>query len=223
MQNLNKEFVMIEVSGGKILNGSFVDSSNDIIVLYAKSQFVYVPKDHIHSLEIDYDNENNIEQPSHIPTFISQVNDVDLNLANLLSLAKGMHVEIMVTKNIALHGVITAVNDDYFVFESPIYKTMFIAIKHLKWIIPYFKDELPYGLNKQEFLNLSSNKNQPYKNTFASQISEFTNQLVILNLGKDFSQIGRITSVKGQILELLDGKSNIVFFNLSHIQIVQLV
>lgn len=220
MQNLNKKIVIIEMLGGKFFNGSLVEVSSDIVVLYVKNQFVYIPMDHIHSLKIDYENENNIEQPSYIPTFISQIENKDLNLPNILSLVKGIHVEIMVTRNLALHGVITSVMDDYFVFESPIYKTMFIATKHLKWIIPYFQDKLPYDLSENEFLKMSSKKGQVFKKTFTSQLAELNNQLVVLNLAKEYSQIGRIKNGNDRFIVLKNGNSELSYYNIGHIQII---
>ena len=122
LQNLNKEIVVIELSGRKILKGSVIDSSSDIMVIYNGNMFVYIPIDHIQTLEIDYDNEDNVQQPSERPTFNSQVSNKELTLTNILSHAKGIHVEISVTKNLALHGVITSVMNDYFVLSLPFTK-----------------------------------------------------------------------------------------------------
>lgn len=221
LQRLNKEIVVIELSGGKFLNGSVVDSSSELFVLYDGNKFFYLPFEHIHSLKIDVDNENNIQQPSQIPTLISKGHQ-DLTLKNILSLAKGIHVEIMVVRNEALHGMITEVMDDYFVFESPIYKKMLILNKHLKWLIPYFNNEFPYGLGEQEFLSLSSHTHA-YKNTFASQIAELKNQLVVINLERDFSHIGKLQNINDSIIVMLNGKSEVTYFNLSHIQTLHAV
>lgn len=223
LQYLNKEIAVIELSGGKILNGAVIDSSSEIFVIYDGSRYVYLPIDHIRSLEIDYDNENNIQQPSESPTFKTQDTNKDLTLTNTLSLAKGMHVEIMVTRNQAIHGVIGSVMSDYFVFESPIYQTMFISTKHLKWIVPYSKGQFPFGLSEHEFLSLSSIKHPSLNSTFDAQIAQLRNHLVVLNLGKEYSHIGKVTDVKGQIIEIKNGKSNSTYFNLSHIQTVHQV
>lgn len=221
MQHLQKEIVAVKVSGGKALRGSVVDASNELIVLFAENQFVYLPFDHIHSLHIDRDNENNIQYPSEIPTFISQANQ-ELTLKNILTLAKGNHIEITVAKNEPLHGVITSIMDDYFIFESPIYRTMFVSNRHLKCLIPHLK-QLPYGMNESEFQHLTKVSHPSVQNTFASQIAALKNHLVILNLGKDFSHIGRIKNINNQMIALEDGKSNLIYFNLSHVQILQLV
>ncbi|MEK4284683.1 DUF2642 domain-containing protein [Ureibacillus sp. FSL K6-0165] len=219
MHHLNNEVVFIEIMGGKIFNGSLIDSSDEIFVIHVNNQFVYLPTDHIYTLERDIDNENNIQSPSELPQFITKVNQ-DLTLLNILSMAKGLHVELMVTRNEALHGVITSVMDDYFVFQSPIYNTMYIPNKHLKWIIPHIKNDLPYGISETEFLSLSKIKLPTLKKQFADQIAELKGQLVILNLGKDFSHIGKINHVEGRLIEMKDGKSNTIYCNLSHIQIV---
>ena len=222
-QNLNKEITVIELLGGKVLNGSVIELGSDLIVIYDGLNFVYIPIDHIKSLELDADNENNIQQPSERPSFISNVSNKDLTLTNILTRAKGMHVEIFVTKNKSLHGVITSVLDDYFVFESPIYKTMFISTQHLKWLIPYIKDQFPYGLSENEFLSLSKIKNPSLINNFISQIDQLKNQLVVLNLGEESSHIGRIKNINGQIIEIQNGKSRSTYLNLNHIKIVHQV
>ena len=100
---------------------------------------------------------------------------------------------------------------------------MFILTKHLKWLIPYSRDQFPYGLSENEFLSLSPIKNPSLNNTFESQIDQLRNQLVVLNLGKEFSHIGRVINVNGQIIEIQNGKSNSTYFNLSHIQTVHQV
>lgn len=220
-QHLQKEIVVVEISGGKMINGSVVDSSDELIVLYDKNLFYYVPFEHIHSFYIDAVNENNIQSPSELPTFISKVNQ-DLTLKNILTLAKGMHVEIMVSKNEPLHGVITAIKDDYFVFESPIYKRMFIAQNHLKWLIPHLH-QFPFGLNEYEFHHYLAKNDEAYQDTFAAQIAGLQNQFVILNLGKNFSHIGKLKNINHPLISIEDGKSKLTYFNLSHIQILQLV
>ncbi|MDM5247306.1 DUF2642 domain-containing protein [Lysinibacillus sp. G4S2] len=223
LQSLNKEIVIIKLSGGKILKGSVIDSGSDIIVIYDGNMFVYLPIDHIQTLEIDYNNENNVQPPSETSRYNSQLSDKDLTLTNILSHAKGIHVEIFVTGNQALHGVISSIMNDYFVFESPIYKTMFILTKHLKWLSPYSKDQFPYGISENEFLSLSPLNNQSLNNTFGSQIDQLREKLVVFNLGKEFSHIGRVINVKDQIIEIQNGKSNSTYFNLSHIQTVHQV
>lgn len=190
-------------------------------MLYDGNKFVYIPFEHIQSFYKDFENENNIQTPSEIPAFISRVNQ-NLTLKNILTLAKGIHVEIMVAKNEPLHGVITTIKDDYFVFESPVYKRMFIAQYHLKWLIPHL-NQLPYGLSGKEFQHFASANDETFQSTFVSQLAELKNQMAILNLGKDFSHIGKVINVNNQLISIENGKSKLTYFNLSHIQTLQLV
>lgn len=223
MQIPNNEIVIIELTGGKILNGSLVEYSSEIIVIYDGKAFVYIPIQHIHWMRTDSYNENNIQPPSDRPSFMNNVSNNNLTLPNILSHAKDIYVEILVTKNYSLHGVISAVFDDYFVFESPIYKTLLIPIKHLKFLIPLINQQPPYTLTEEEFFNYDKSKFQTYKTTFSSQINELKGQLVILNLGKDSLQIGKIINVYNNQTVMLNNSQTNIILNIDHIQTVQQV
>ena len=54
----------------------------------------------------------------------------------------------MLAGNAPIHGYVTSVMNDYIVFYSPVYKTVYISLKHLKWLIPYKENQVPYALNK---------------------------------------------------------------------------
>ena len=120
-----------------------------MIVLFNGTDFVYIPLDHIQSFRVDCDNENDIKDPTEFPSIITEENKEDLSFGEVLTQAKGKYVEIYVTGSQPLHGHITSIMNNYFVFQSPIYKTMYISINHLKWLIPYAQNEKPYGVDNQ--------------------------------------------------------------------------
>ncbi len=219
IQNLKNEIIKIEISSGKFLNGAIIDSSSEIIVIYNGKKFVYVPIEHIQTFEIDFDNEDNIQQPTETPSIDSKMNNNDMTIVKILSQAKGMDVEIFVTGNQSLHGTITAIMNDYFVFQSPVYQTIFISNKHLKWLIPYSEHQLPYGLTKEELL-IQTSKDQPYASTFNSQIEQLKNKLVVINLGEKYTQIGKIKNMNSKMVELVLADSRSVYVNTSHIKTI---
>lgn len=220
LQSLKNELIKMEISSGKILNGVIVDISSEIIVIYNGEKFVYVPIEHIQSFEIDVENEENIQQPTETPSIDSH-DDTEMTTLTILSKAQGIDVEIFVTGNKSLRGTITAIMSDYFVFKSPVYKTIFIPNKHLKWLIPYTGSDnlLPYGLTKEELSNSISNS-QTYKNTFDLLIEQLINKLVVINLGEKQNQIGKIKNVNKNIFELILADSRSIYVNSSHVKTI---
>ena len=104
--------------------------------------------------------------------------------------------------------------DNYFVFYSPIYKTMYIALNHLKWLIPYSKN--PYGLDDHNFLVQSNN--ELLANAFETQVENLKNKLVMFNMGEKPNHIGKINNVNDQIVEIQTARSYPTYLNLCHIK-----
>ncbi|CAM5201832.1 hypothetical protein UACE39S_00039 [Ureibacillus acetophenoni] len=220
--SLKNEIVKIEITGRKFLNGALIDSSSEVVVIFDGKKFVYVPFEHIQTLEKDFDNEDNIQQPTETPSIDSKINNNDMTIAKILSQAKGMDVEIYVTSNKSLHGRISAIMDDYFVFQSHIYQTIFISNNHLKWLIPYSEQQLPYGLTKEELL-IQTNNQQPYPSNFYLQIEQLKNKLVVINFGEKYTQIGKIKNVNRKLVELVLADSKSVYVNTPHIKTISSV
>ncbi|HWK23180.1 MAG TPA: DUF2642 domain-containing protein [Ureibacillus sp.] len=223
MKNLKREIINIEISGGKIMNGALIDSSNEVVVIYNGKKYVYIPTEHIKTFHIDYDNEDNIQQPTVSPSIVTQMNSHDMSLLQILNQAKGMSVEIFVTSNLSLHGTIVAIRNDYFVFESPVYKTMFIASKHLKWLIPYTENQSLYDMTKEKQINQTHKDQSTYPSNLSSQIEKLKDKLVIFNLGEKHSDIGNIKSINSKMIELVLADSRLAYSNITHIKTIQVV
>ncbi|MFC7687482.1 DUF2642 domain-containing protein [Ureibacillus sp. GCM10028918] len=222
MQNYKREIVKIEISGGKFINGALIDSSSQIVVIYNGKKFVYIPTEHIKTFQIDDDNEDDIQQPTEAPSIGSQMTSDEMTLMQILTQAKGKNVEIFVTGDLSFHGTITAIMDDYFVFESPVYKTIFISSKHLKWLIPYTENHILYDLTKDpkdQTKNVQSN----YAGNFSSQIDQFKNKLVVLNLGENITDIGKVKNVNSKMVEIVLADSKLAYSNITHIKTIQVV
>jgi len=216
-----KEFVEIELSGKKFLKGILIDKSSEIVVLFDGSKFIYISVEHIQQLIFNGNNEDNLQAPLDSQSVFVRKNNVDLTLAHILSQARSMYIEIYVVGNQSLHGTISTILNDYFVFHSPIYKTMLIPVQHLKWLIPHTQEQLPYGLAEADFLKQSTN--QSFLPDFKNQIAKMKNELVVINLGEKSNHIGKINSLQERMIELQTANINPTLLNVQHIKTIHQV
>ncbi|AXI40510.1 DUF2642 domain-containing protein [Bacillaceae bacterium ZC4] len=210
------EQVKAEISGKNEVIGILVDEGLDVIVLYNGYKYIYIPLLHLHSLE-KYDDENPIKYDHKTikPMFIEEDS---ISYRKILINAKGMFVETYVTGNKALHGYITSVLTDYFVFYSPVFKYVLVSFHHLKWLIPYPNTTTPYSLNEHELpvvpAMITVNR------TFEEQLKKFINKLVVFDLGEKQEKIGVLKSVQQNFVELVTAEGHTVFLKISHIKTV---
>lgn len=216
-----KEFVEVELSGKKFLKGILIDKSSELVVLFDGSEFMYIPVEHIQQLIFNENNDENLQAPLDSQSIFVRKNNVDLTLAHILSQARSMYIEIYVVGNQSLHGTISTIFNDYFVFHSPIYKTMLIPVQHLKWIIPHAQEQLPYGLAEIDFLKQSID--QSWMPEFIDQVVKMKNELVVINLGEKSNYIGKINSIQDCMIELQTANVNSTFLNIQHIKTIHRV
>lgn len=216
IQSLIKEIIQIEVSGKRLIKGTVIDLGTDIIVLFNGADYVYIPFYHIQNISvIQKDEFDIIDDPTELPGINNGENKGDLSLEDTLSLAKGKNVEIYIINDQLLHGCITQIKDDYFEFYSPIYKTMYISINHLKWLIPFSSNESLY----EPVVNNSMKTNQEIlPSTFEVQVAKFKDKIVVLNIGGNRSHIGKIKNVEVQIVELERARKAPIYLNIAHIK-----
>jgi len=209
------EQVVVEISGHKQKIGILIEIGSDIIVLYTKEgDFYYMPIFHIQKVKIPrVDETEQITNPGNTP--INTYTD-EISLRKIVNNAKGLFVELYVTSKNSIHGYVTNLMNDYIVFYSPVFKTMFIPFQHLKWLIPYNQNQTPYGLDKQKFpVNPSS---ITLARTFEEQVKKLQGQMVVFDLGEDKDKIGQLKSVKDNIIELVTAREETVFSNTRHIK-----
>ena len=216
IQSLVKQVVKLEVSGKRIITGTVIDLGSDMIVLFTGIDFVYIPLNHVQNFKIDFDNENEIEDPAEFPSITREDDKGNLSFGEVLTQAKGKFVEIYVTSDQSLHGCITHVMNNYFVFQSPIYKTMYITIDHLKWLIPYTGNKKPYGLDNHDVLLQKGDELLP--STFEAQVEKLKNEIVVFNMGGNKNLIGKINQVEAQIVEIQTARASSNYLNLNHIK-----
>ncbi|MEI4769705.1 DUF2642 domain-containing protein [Psychrobacillus sp. FJAT-51614] len=214
IQSLIKEFIQIEVSGKKYVNGTLIDLGSDVIVLFNGLDYMYIPLFHIQSVKIGSKDEYVIQDPIDFPSIKTEHLNLELSLNETLLQAKGKHVEIFIAEDQSLNGQVTRIRDDYFEFFSPIYRTMYISTKHLKWLIPIGQNESLYGLNNKDL----SFPKDILADTFKDQIEKFINSLVVINIGGRRSHLGKMNKLEDQIIEIEGARTAPIYLNLNHIQ-----
>lgn len=219
--NIGK-YIKLEISGKKFISGLLIDVGSDLWVVFNGYDYLYIPA--IHCQNWRYLKQDEIDEFDEItlnyePTPIYNNNE-EISLRKTLTAAKGIFTEIYVTSNQALHGYIISIMNNYFVFYSPIYKTMFISLNHLKWLIPYTNNQRPYGLSNA---NLPVNpSNITFARSFEVQIEKLTGELIVFNIGENENVIGKVQGINNNFVELIGAKEDPVFINLQHIKTIHM-
>ncbi len=209
--------VELEVSGKVQLAGILVDVGLDIIVIYNGKEYLYIPHLHIHNIRLSANPDTELSDST--PELPFDEDDM-ISYRKTLNNAKGRFVEIYVTGNKSIHGYVTAVLNDYFVFYSPLYKTMFISLNHLKWLTPYQTNITPYTLGN-EVLPVKPT-NIPLQRSLEEQLKKFEGKLIVFDLGDHPMKIGLLKQVKNNIIELVTASGESVFWKIIHVKTVHL-
>jgi hypothetical protein len=211
------EQVKLEVSGKPQHKGVLVDIGSDIIVLFNGEDFLYIPFVHIQNFQLNTEDNEEIKVVGEAP--INKQSE-EISLRKILNNARGVFAEIFVTGNQSIHGYVTSVLNNYFVFYSPVYQTMFIPLNHLKWLIPYNQNQTPYKLNNQHFLVNPSNLT--LARTFDEQLKKLIGKMVVFDLGGNATKIGQLQVIENNFLHLISAREKVIYLNIHHIKTVHL-
>jgi hypothetical protein len=213
-------YIKLEISGNKAINGILIDIGSDLWVIYNGYDYLYIPTVHVQNWKFPKQEEiDEIITLSDDQSPIFSPNE-EISLRKTLTAAKGIFTEIYVTSKQALHGYIISIMNNYFVFYSPIYKTMFISLNHLKWLIPYTNNQRPYGLSNASLpVNPS---NITFARSFEVQIEKLNGTLAVFNIGENENSMGKIMGIKNNFVELISAKGDPVYINLQHIKTVHM-
>ncbi|MCA1060920.1 DUF2642 domain-containing protein [Rossellomorea aquimaris] len=212
------EAIIIELTGKKIVKGYLIDVGNDVIIVYNGEDFIYISASHIKNLSIVSKETIGIDEPTVSPQFEQEE---QMSLRKILTTAKGAFLEIYTMGNQPIHGYITGIMNNYFAFYSPIYKTMYVSLQHLKWLIPYSTNLSPYRLSKEN-LPVNPTNSITLARSFEIQVEKLIGSLVVLNLGVDEELIGKIERIEDNIVELIMANGDSIYLNMQHIQTVHL-
>ncbi|WP_033828914.1 hypothetical protein [Bacillus andreraoultii] len=205
-----------KLNGENSFTGRLVDAGNDIVVIYDGEDFVYISVYHVNHYRVVKNIETEIAEPNYMPPIQDDLSSISLR--KIVTAAKGIFCEIYVVGKYPIQGYITSIMNDYFVFYSPVYKTIYISLRHLKWLVPYNISETPYGLNKEEFP--VTQLNQPLSRTFEEQLKKFIGKLVVINFGDHENKIGKLSSIENGQIEIIKARMNKAYLNMNHVQTI---
>lgn len=219
MKDLSKnigEYVYVKLIGEKRFKGLLVDVGNDIVVIYNGTDYIYISLYHIQYYKFVNSLVVEIQKPEMDSTIKRE--SPSISLRKVLSTSKGIFTEIYVTGAHSIHGYVTSVMNDYFVFYSPVYKTVYISLKHLKWLTPYQENQVPYALNKNELpvnpLNITLAR------TFEEQLIKMVGKIMVFDFGEYENKIGKMTKVEDSHIELIKARDEKMYLNLQHVKSV---
>ncbi|CAH1223348.1 hypothetical protein PAECIP111893_04961 [Paenibacillus plantiphilus] len=211
------QYIEIEVSGKTAhIRGKLIDWGQDILVLHNGLQFLYVPLIHLQQMRLatqDY-------QEIIVPELPFEHQNEPISYRKMLMNAKGMFSELYITGNQSIHGYLTSVMNDFFVFYSPVYHTVVVSLHHLKYLIPYSPNVTPYTLTPEQFPLKPSP--MTLARTFDQQLRKLTGEFVILDLGENPNKIGVLKSIDQNMVELSTAGGNPVFLHFDHVKTVHL-
>lgn len=219
-QGDQKEYVTVSLIGDQLFKGIIFDSGSDIIVLFNGESFIYIPVSHIEYIAVDTPD-TEFAGPTNSPIISLDDDKKNLTFDSILKEAKGIYQEICIINKKYLYGTVLEVMDDYLVFYSPVYKKIYIPIKHIKWLIPYPSNERPYGLSEAEFSWKQAE--EEFEVNFEQQLTVLLNKLIVLNMGEKIHHIGKVKSINGKMLELKTAKEKRTYVNIEHIQTIHCV
>lgn len=205
--------VKLEISGNIERVGVLIDFGQDVVVIYDGLNYVYIPSVHLQNIRL-------VSNVSVISGSAFERTDVenDLSYRKILNESKGMFVKIYVAGNQAIHGYITNVLTDYFVFFSPVHKTLWIPLFHLKWLIPYPENQTPYTLSKDAFPVTPSTLKMA--RTFEEQLKKMEGKMVVFDLGSNPEKIGLLRSIQNHMAVLITADQKPWYWNIRHIKMV---
>jgi len=206
--------VELEISGNIERVGILIDYGLDVVVVYDGVHYVYIPSGHIQNIRLAANKSQQITEPDY-----NRLEDEnDLSYRKVLQASKGMFVEIFVAGNQSIHGYVTSVQTDYFVFYSPVHNTLFIPMFHLKWLIPYPENQSPYTLDKKD-LPVNPTQVKLYR-TFEEQLKSMEGKIAVFDLGSNPDKIGLLKSTKNRLAELVIADQTTIYWNIQHIKMV---
>lgn len=205
--------VELEVSGCKsLIHGEFIDMGSDVLVLYSNSRYIYTPIHHLQHLRLNEEWENSSADSCPDP----KMDFANISYRKMLMNSRGVFTEIYLGGAHSLHGYVTSIMNDYFVYHSPMHQTVYIPVNHVKYLIPYPPNLTPYSLGQEHF------PVQPsviaLSRTIDQQLKKFQGQLVVFDLGEDPLKKGLLKSVNEKTIHLVLAGGDDIYLHMDHIK-----
>lgn len=209
--------VELVISGKpELIRGKVVELGQDILALYTGTQFMYIPLIHLEQMRVvQMDNEH-----ASIPDLPFEPYNEPISYRKILMNSKGMFSEIYITGSGSIHGYVTTVMNDFFVFYTPVYHTVIVSLQHLKYLIPYEPHVTPYSLTPAQF----PLKPSPLTlaRTFDQQLRKLIGEFVVLDLGDNPNKTGVLKNIEQSMIELATANGDAMFLHFDHVKSIHL-
>ncbi|WP_427181362.1 DUF2642 domain-containing protein [Paenibacillus sp. TC-CSREp1] len=210
--------IEFELSGCKLpIQGEVIDVGEDIMVLYGNQRYIYVPLHHLQTMHFTRSEENTTSMD--VPAPDPEMDHNNISYRKVLMNARGKFSEISIGRR-KLHGYITSIMNDYFIFYSPLHQSVYVSIHHLKYIIPSPSNSRPFAMDHQHFPIQPSTIS--LSRTLDQQLQKMVGELVILNLDYKPEQTGLLKNVNDKLIEVIDAEGYTRFMHTSHVQTLHL-
>ncbi|MBJ6363862.1 DUF2642 domain-containing protein [Paenibacillus sp. GCM10012307] len=184
------------------IEGTVAGWGQDILVLFNGYRYIYVPFRHVEQLAPGtYETETKIDAAEPVYSKEGAIHGNQPSCRKILTAARGVFSEIYFASGRPVHGYVSSVMNDYFIFCTPVHHTVAVSLQHLKYMSPYAPDaSAPY--------NLSPGKLAPRPSpvtlarTFNVQLRKLEGELIVLNMGLLPSDTGVLAAAGEQMLEL---------------------
>lgn len=205
--------VELAVSGcQQSIQGEIIDIGSDIVVLYGDNRFIYLPIHHLQSMRLLPYQTTAAERPPE-PSFDHH----NIMYRKILMNARGMFSEVSLGDK-TLHGYVTAIMNDYFAFFSPLHRSVYVAVNHVKYIVPYPPNITPFSLSYEHFPIQPSSMS--LSRTFEQQLKKIEGEIVTINLeGKPY-RAGLLKSMDNNLLQLVEAGGGTVIMHADHVKTV---
>jgi small nuclear ribonucleoprotein (snRNP)-like protein len=213
------KYVIVELSGHKYFKGHLLEYGLDMLVVNPEQtdSVYYIPLVHVQSIHAPMGGGEAGPSIQHHPF---DADNETISLRKVLMHARGHFVEIYVSGKTTIHGYLTSVMNDYFVFHSPVYKTIFVNIEHLKWLMPYPDEVTPYALDADSLPHYSTPTS--LARTYKDLCKKLEGKMVVFDMGDDPNRIGQLKSVdlNTNMAELFTANGTKHLLNMHHLKTV---
>jgi hypothetical protein len=196
----------------ELLQGEIIDIGNDIIVLYDNKRFVYVPIHHLQYMKTAQSNASEKISPPE-----PSIDHNQISYRKILMNARGIFSEISVGDK-TLHGYVTSIMNDYFTFYSPLHRTVFVSVNHVKYIVPYPSKVTPFSLGLEHFPIQPAT--MPLSRTLEQQMKKLEKEIVILNLEGKPHRAGLLKRAENNLIELVQAGGSSLIVHTDHIKTI---
>jgi hypothetical protein len=218
LQSLVGKPVEVGISGKMLpIHGNLIEFGSDILVVYNGTDFYYIPSIHVQHIKLALKADS---ESTDLPGAPLQNQSNSIEYRKMLINATGMFVELYVIGKHSIHGYLTSIMDDFLVFNSPIYHTVWISTNHIKYLLPY-NNSTPYLLKKEHF-HVERPSNMTLADTFDQQLKNLEGEFIVLDLGESPNKIGLLKKFEDQTLELITANGSSVYTHLEHVKTIHL-